>query len=55
MNAPIYMVPESGLNATYLLNCALTLVENKSISGFKHQCPNSRLKKFDWGSHSVST
>lgn len=55
MNAPIYIVPASGLNATYLLNCALTLVANESIPGFKHKCPNSRLKNFDWGIHSVST
>ena len=55
MNAPIYIVPESALNATYLLNCALTLVANKSIPVFKHKCPNSRLKNFDWGIHSVST
>ena len=46
MNAPIYIVPASGLNATYLLNCALTLVANESIPGFKHKCPNSRLKNF---------
>ena len=54
MNVPIYIVPESGLNATYLLKCALTLVAKKFFPGFKHKYPNSRLKKFDWGIHSVS-
>ena len=46
MNVPIYIVPESGLDATYLLKCALTLVAEKFFPGFKHKYPNSRLKKF---------
>ena len=51
LNASIYIAPRSDLNAAFFPNCVLILVANRSISGLKHKCSNSRFKNFDWSIH----
>ena len=55
LNASMYIVPGSSLNAACLPNCVLILVAKRSISGLTHKCSNARFKKFDRSIHSVST